>query len=62
MKAGRVNSCPVCGGRGWKFLGFRRSVASAGDAGERVLLTRARVTCLACSGQPDGADGGPDGD
>jgi hypothetical protein len=55
MRAEGVSRCPACGGRGWKFRSFRRSVASAGDAGERALLTRARVACLACSAQP-GAD------
>jgi hypothetical protein len=49
MKCG-LGPCGVCGGRGWKFLSFRRSVASAGDAGERVLQTRARGVCLACGG------------
>jgi hypothetical protein len=47
---GGHSPCGVCGGRGWKFLSFRRSVASAGDAGERVLQTRARGACLACGG------------
>jgi len=42
--------CRLCGGKGWKFLGLRRSPANAGDAGERALLRRARVGCLACSG------------
>jgi hypothetical protein len=45
-----VDACRVCGGRGWKFRLFRRSVAIAGDAGEVALLRRARVTCLACTG------------
>jgi hypothetical protein len=61
MRAEGVNRCPACGGRGWKFRSFRRSVASAGDAGERALLTRARVTCLACSAQP-GTEGSVDVD
>jgi hypothetical protein len=45
-----VDACRVCGGRGWKFCLFRRSVAIAGDAGEVALLRRARVACLACTG------------
>ena len=52
--------CQVCGGRGWKFLFYRRSVASAGDAGERVLQTRARGTCLACGGSGCAAVGSAD--
>jgi hypothetical protein len=47
---GGLSPYGVCGGRGWKFLSFRRSVASAGDAGERVMQTRARGACLACGG------------
>jgi hypothetical protein len=42
-------ACWECAGRGWN-PGFRRSLASAGDAGERALLTCARVACLACPG------------
>jgi len=57
MKARQENPCPVCGGRGWKFRGFRRSVANAGDAGERALLGRARVACLACTPPPKKVDG-----
>jgi hypothetical protein len=53
MKAKPEDRCPVCGGRGWKFRGFRRSVASAGDAGERALLGRVRVACLACAPVPE---------
>jgi hypothetical protein len=44
-----LDACGECGGRGWKFRGFRRSVATAGDAGEQALLTRDRVACLACA-------------
>lgn len=33
---------------------FRRSVATAGDAGEHALLARARTTCTACNGLPSG--------
>jgi len=49
MVCGR-GPCETCGGRGWKLLSYRRSVASVGDAGERVLQTRARGLCLACGG------------
>jgi hypothetical protein len=52
MKAKPDSQCRVCGGRGWKFRSFRRSVASAGDAGERALLGRTRVACLACTAPP----------
>jgi hypothetical protein len=52
--------CPECGYRGWKFRLFRRSVASAGDAGERALLRRARVACLACTPPPE--QDGPSGE
>jgi hypothetical protein len=55
---GREDPCRACGGRGWKFRGFRRSVASAGDAGERAMLGRVRVRCLACN--PPGPEGGSD--
>lgn len=54
---GGPSPCGVCGGRGWKFLSFRRSVATAGDAGERVLRTRARAACLACGGSGSAAAG-----
>lgn len=57
MRVKAVSPCPSCGGRGWKFRSFRRSVASAGDAGERALLTRARVACLACSAPAGREDG-----
>lgn len=42
--------CTNCGGRGWKFVGLRRSLDRSGDAGERSILQRARTTCLACLG------------
>jgi hypothetical protein len=42
--------CTNCRGRGWKLLTLRRSLTSAGDAGERASLRRARVECLACRG------------
>jgi hypothetical protein len=57
MKSEQENPCRVCGGRGWKFRGFRRSVASAGDAGERALLGRTRVACLACTPPAERGDG-----
>jgi hypothetical protein len=43
--------CRGCRGVGWKFLGLRRSLGWAGDAGERALLQRARTVCLACLGR-----------
>ncbi len=62
MRCTRVNDCRICGGWGWKFSMFRRSVATAGDAGEHALLGRARVTCTACNGLPsgEGESGGDD--
>jgi hypothetical protein len=45
-----TQACTCCGGRGWKFLTLRRDPANAGDAGERAVLRRPRVTCLACDG------------
>ena len=45
-----MGACGNCGGRGWKFVGLRRSEEAAGDAGERALLKRARTECLACAG------------
>jgi hypothetical protein len=45
-----ADACSWCGGRGWKFLGLRRDPANAGDAGERAVLRRPRVACLACGG------------
>jgi hypothetical protein len=49
--------CTNCRGRGWKLLTLRRSLTSAGDAGERASLRRSRVKCLPCQGtgtvQPD---------
>ena len=44
------DSCPSCRGQGWKFLTLRRSASNAGGTGERGLLRRPRVTCLACGG------------
>lgn len=52
MTSPDASPCPACGGRGWKFLSFRRSVASAGDASERALMTRTRVACLRCQIPP----------
>ena len=43
--------CTDCRGRGWKLLTLRRSLTSAGDAGERASLRRSRVKCLACRGE-----------
>ena len=49
--------CSRCRGRGWKLLTLRRSLTSAGDAGERAPLQRSRTRCLTCQGtgksQPD---------
>ena len=56
------DACRECGGRGWKFRGFRRSVATAGDAGEQALLTRDRVACLACTDPAGSAGEGRDDD
>jgi hypothetical protein len=43
-------SCCSCGGRGWKFLSLRRSLSSTLATGERRVVKRRRVTCLACGG------------
>ena len=56
MRCERINDCRVCGGWGWKFVNFRRSVTNAGDAGEQASLHRSRVTCTACGGRPSGGD------
>jgi len=42
--------CTRCRGRGWKLLTLRRSLTSAGDAGERAPMQRARTQCLTCRG------------
>jgi hypothetical protein len=51
--------CTDCRGRGWKLLTLRRSLTTAGDAGERAPLRRSHVECLACRGtgtpSPDSA-------
>jgi hypothetical protein len=60
--AGDLDACTECGGRGWRFRGFRRSVAAAGDAGEQALLTRDRVACLACTDPAGRAGERRDGD
>ena len=52
MTTGSPSPCPACGGRGWKFLSLRRSMASAGDVSERALLARTRVACLWCHTAP----------
>jgi hypothetical protein len=44
------NLCPSCRGRGWKFVGLRRSAALGGGTAERALLERPRVLCITCSG------------
>ena len=48
--SGETGPCGNCRGRGWKFLGLRRSEGAVGDAGECALLRRARTECLACGG------------
>ncbi len=48
--SGEAGPCSNCRGRGWKFLGLRRSEGAIGDAGEVALLRRARTGCLACGG------------
>ena len=47
---GEDGSCGNCGGRGWKYLGLRRSEEAVGEAGDRALLRRARTGCLVCGG------------
>jgi hypothetical protein len=42
--------CESCGGKGWKLITFRRSPASAGDAGETAVQRRQRADCLDCDG------------
>ena len=42
--------CSRCRGRGWKLLTLRRSLTSAGDAGERAPLQRSRTRCPTCQG------------
>jgi hypothetical protein len=41
-------SCPACGGRGYKLMSLRRSLATAGAVSERRMLRRRRVPCLEC--------------
>jgi hypothetical protein len=43
-------TCSSCGGKGWKLITFRRSAASAGDAGESALQRRQRAVRLDCEG------------
>jgi DnaJ-class molecular chaperone len=50
MTSTNSDQCTNCRGRGWKLLTLRRSLTSAGDAGERASLRRSRVTCLPCQG------------
>ena len=56
--------CGTCRGRGWKLLTLRRSLTSAGDAGERAPLQRSRIQCLTCGGTgrslPDATVTAPD--
>jgi len=40
--------CGLCGGKGWKWLTLRRSVARR-DSSERTVR-RQRATCLGCGG------------
>ena len=44
------SACASCGGKGWKLITFRRSAASAGDAGETAVQRRQRAACLDCDG------------
>jgi hypothetical protein len=41
-------SCDWCGGKGWKWLTLRRSVARR-DSSEQTVR-RQRTTCLGCGG------------
>ena len=58
------DQCSSCRGRGWKLLTLRRSLTSAGDAGERAPLQRSRTQCLTCRGTgrslPDATVTAPD--
>jgi hypothetical protein len=40
--------CGSCGGRGWKFLTYRRSHEPARSGAEAAPVLRARVECLSC--------------
>ena len=50
MTGTSTEQCSSCRGRGWKLLTLRRSLTSAGDAGERAPLQRSRIRCLTCRG------------
>src|ERR1700744_6380847 len=51
MTSTNSDQCTNCRGRGWKLLTLRRSLTSAGDAGERASLRRSCVEGLVCRGE-----------
>src|SRR6266853_1967052 len=44
--------CGSCGGRGWKFLNYRRSHERSSGSAELLPPPRERVACLACQRPP----------
>lgn len=48
MTINDAGPCGSCGGRGWKFLTYRRSHERSGGAAELSPVMRERVACLFC--------------
>jgi hypothetical protein len=50
MTVTATRPCACCGGRGWKFLTYRRSRRAVSGAPERAAQRLARVICVFCAG------------
>jgi S-adenosyl methyltransferase len=52
MTIDAAGPCGSCGGRGWKFLAYRRSHERSSGSAEPLPAPRKRVPCLACQCPP----------
>lgn len=50
MAVSAAGSCACCGGRGWKFLTFRRSAQAVSGPAECTAQRMDRVMCVFCLG------------
>lgn len=55
MTVSTAGSCACCGGRGWKFLTYRRSAQAVSGTPECTAQRMARVTCGFCLGTGEAA-------
>ncbi len=49
MTPAQVSNCQWCGGRGWKYVGLRRSLDIADPVSESAPVRR-RENCIGCAG------------